>query len=160
MYGVHLGWPFFHLCFFSHDLFFHALFFMDVLFFHAQASRNASCVLPSELKALTFFYLRGSPPGFFPLPHQILGSQSTTHPYIELLVPSPIAYYWSLLFISHPILRFYTTLITPWKKQLSLDIKWHLSNSSQLSTIYPELVFTWNMEEYIFFVVNDNWALP
>jgi hypothetical protein len=28
------------------------------------------------------------------------------------------------------------------KKQLSLDIKWHLANSSQLSKIYPDFFFS------------------
>jgi hypothetical protein len=40
--------------------------------------------------------------------------------------------------LAHMMQCFHHTM----KKQLSLDIKWHLANSSQLSTIYPDLFFS------------------
>ena len=41
------------------------------------------------------------------------------------------------------------------KNQFSLDFRWHQANSSQLSTIYPELVFTYHKRIYIFYSLNE-----
>jgi hypothetical protein len=45
------------------------------------------------------------------------------------------------------------------KKQFSLDIKWHLANSSQLSTIYPDLFFSHNYVEWILFSFHENLSI-